>query len=393
MVSLRLTRWLMGYVRFSVIGGSPERFLNHCARSGINLWDIRGGADCGACVAAGRYRELRPCARHANAKLKVGGRYGLSFATRGIRKRRGLVVGTLVFMAVLYLLSARLWSIEVKGNTTIPTGQIEEELKELGVVPGTLKSKIEPQILQQKLMLKFTQIGWLSFNTHGCTAEVQLKEKIDRPQIIAQDNQKIYNIKAAQTGQILSMEVYTGTAMVKEGDAVVKGQLLISGVVEDDEGKSTLRGASGKIIASTARTLTTEVERKRRVSGPTGQVVTRRSLNLFGVRVPLSLVEKPIGDYKTEGIHTDLKLMNSVLPISVYAEKWSEQQTVDVTLTKEQALVEAKKQMAQKQKEELGDAKIVSMNPSEQIDGSKLLYRELVKCEENIAQESEIIIK
>lgn len=392
MISLCLTRWFMGYVRFSILGGSPERFLNFCARSGINLWDIRGGTNCSACVAAGKYRDLRPCARRAKSKIKVLERHGFSFTTKGIRKRRGLLVGTLLFIAVLYLLSARVWSIEVKGNTSIPTAQIQTELKELGIVPGIPKSKVQPQILQQKIMLKFTQIGWLSFNTHGCTAEVQLKEKTERPQVV-QEARKIYNIKAAQTGQILNLDVYTGTAAVKQGDAVVKGQLLISGIIEDKEGRSVLRGATGKIIAATTHNLSTEVDLKRKVTGPTGKVLTRRSFSLFGVRIPLSLVEKPNGDYNTEGVHTDLMLMNSVLPISVYTEKWTELSTVDVVATKEQALDEAKKKVEIMIKEQLNDAKITSVVENSKIVESKLIYSAQIKCEENIAQESEIIIK
>ncbi len=393
MISLRLTRWLLGYVRFSVVGGSPERFLNHCARSGINLWDISGRGNCGACVAAQRYRELRPCARRANSKLKVCERHGFSFATKGIRKRRGILVGTLLFIAVLYLLSLHVWSIEVNGNTTIPTEKIEAELAQMGVSPGTLKSKVQPQALQQKLMLKFPQIGWLSVNTHGCSAEVKLQEKTDRPQMAEEEDKKICNIKAAETGQILSMEVYAGTAQVKAGDAVVAGQLLINCVVEDELGNATLKHASGKIIAETAHTLTTEVELKRRVTVPSGQVVTRRSLSLFRVRVPLTFVEKPRGSYKVEGVHTDLKLMNSILPLGVYEEKWTEQRTMDITLTKEQALEEAKKQMEQKQKEVLKDAKITSISTNDKITNSKLIYTAHIKCSENIAQESEILIK
>lgn len=393
MVSLSLTRWFLGYVRFSVVAGSRERFLNVCARSGINLWDIRAGEDFGACVTAKNYRALRPCAHKANSKLKVRERHGFSFATKGVRKRRGLLVGGLLFVAVLYLLSLHVWSIEVSGNTTIPTEKIEQELARIGVSPGTPRSKLEPQILQQELMLKFPQVGWLTVNTHGCTAEVKLQEKVDRPQMAQEENRKIYNIKAAQTGQILSMEVYTGTAMVKQGDAVVAGQLLINCVVEDELGNITLKHAAGKIVAATARTLTTEIELKRSVTVPSGQVMMRRSLSFFRARVPLTFVEKPVGSYKVEGVHTDLKLMNSILPIGIYEEKWTEQRTMDITLTRQQVLEEAEKQMAQKQNEELKDAKIISISATDKIVNSKFIYTVLIKCEENIAQESEIVIK
>ena len=48
------------------------------------------------------------------------------------------------------------------------------------------------------------------------------------------------NIKAAFSGQILRIEVYEGTAVAKVGEAVVEGQLLISGMVEDTNKNVTL---------------------------------------------------------------------------------------------------------------------------------------------------------
>lgn len=392
MVSLWLTRWFMGYVQFSLIGGIPERFLNQCARSGIYLWDIRGGKDCGACVAAGKYRELRCLARRAGSKLKLKKRYGLPFATMGIRKRRGMIAGAVLFAVIVSLLSMRVWYIDVVGNATIPTAEIKSELAELGIVPGSLKNSMNPQMLQQALMIKFPEVSWLSVNTRGCTAEVRLKEKAERPPMEVKDTRPC-NIKAASTGQILFMEVYAGTAQVKEGDAVVEGQLLISGIVEDEKGFTSLKHAAGRIVAETSRTFTTEVELKRSVVQQTGQVVTQRSFNFLGARLPLSFIGKPTGNYRAEGVYTEIKLMNSVLPIGVFEENWIEEHTVNITITKEQARREAENQMKQKLEKELSGAKIASVNGSDTIVGSKLIYTETVKCEQNIAQESEILIK
>ncbi|MCI1982943.1 MAG: sporulation protein YqfD, partial [Oscillospiraceae bacterium] len=74
MISLQLTRWLIGYVRFSVLGGNPERFYSLSAHSGAVLWNISACSKSGACVAARRYRSLRSCARRAGCRLRVRGR-------------------------------------------------------------------------------------------------------------------------------------------------------------------------------------------------------------------------------------------------------------------------------------------------------------------------------
>jgi similar to stage IV sporulation protein len=392
MISLKLTRWLLGYARFSVRGGSPERFLNQCARNGINLWDIRGGGNCGACVVAGSYRLLRSCARKAGCRLKVEERHGFPFATKGIRKRRGLLVGAALGAAVIGLLSMNVWSIEVSGNTTIPTQTIKNELAAMGVVCGTPKRYVDPQMLQQRLMLKFPQIAWLSVNTIGCSAEIRLQERTEKP-LIQEKEYTVCNIKAAATGQIVSLEVYTGTAQVKEGDAVVEGQLLISGVVENDLGVPSLRHAAGKVIAETTRTMTEEVALKRTEIKPTGRVVTQRSFNLFGIRIPLTLAGKPNGNYEAEGLLTEVRLMNSVLPMSLYEQKWVEHDSYSYTLNRDQAIQLAEEQIKQRLQSELKDVQVVSQSATDQIKDSKLIYTVNLKCRENIAQESEILIK
>lgn len=393
MISLRLTRWLLGYVRFKTVGGNSERFLNYCARSGINLWNIKSGRECEACTVVQSYRALRPCARKANAKLKVLKKHGFPFATKGIRKRRGILYGTALFFLILYVLSIHLWSIEIIGNETIPTQQIRMELTRLGVTTGTLKSNIHPLELQQKLMLKFPKISWLSVNTRGCSAEIHLQEKVDRPPMIEQEERNFCNVKASQTGQIIFMEVYAGTPQVSEGDAVIEGQLLISSIVENTAGQVSLKHAGGKIIAETSHSFSTEVNLKQTVIRPTGQTVTRRSFCLFGARVPLTFEGKPDASYRVQGIHTDVKLMNSVLPLSIYEETWTQEKAETITLTKAQAIAQAQKIIQEKMKEELKDVKIITSAPTEKITGNKLVYNLLIKCEENIARESEILIK
>lgn len=388
---VRIVRWILGYVRFTIRGGSEERFLNQCARRGVYLWEITAGDGAGACVAAGGYRYLRPCARKAGCRLRVRSRRGLPFVTMKFRRRPGLWAGAAVFLLVIKLLSLHVWTVRVTGNTSVPAAAIESELAADGLYSGAWKNGIDPMALQEKLMLKFPEIGWTSVNTLGCVTEVRLQEKKDRPEIVAQD--QICNIKAAATGQILSIEVYAGTPLVKKGDAVVEGQLLVSAVVEDKYGVGTLKHASAKIIAETTHTFTTQVPVDRKDWLPTGVTVTRRSLSLFGAKLPLTLVGKPKGVYRAQAVKSDVALFGTVLPLSVYEETWTQVQARNTTLTKQQALDEAKKQIEASEKTTLAGAKILSSTWKDSVEDRKLICTATVKCEENIAKESEILIK
>jgi sporulation protein YqfD len=392
MFSLKLTRWLIGYVRFSVRGGSPERFYTACARSGAYLWDIASGRKAGACVAARRYRLLRPCARRAGCRLKVRARRGLPFVLRRTRGHKGLWAGGAAFLLIVYLLSLHVWCVHVTGDSpAVSAAQVENALASAGLVRGVWKSSVDPKALAERIMLQFPDIRWMSVNLHGSAAEVVIQKKTAKPEIT--DLTSICNVKAAATGQILSMKVYTGSPAVKKGDAVVEGQLLVSAVVVDQLGGSTLTHASAEVIAETTHDLTVRVELKQKKTVPTGRTVYRRNLDLFGAQLPVTLCGKPRGSWNVSREKYDVSLFGTPLPLGVYEERWDEIRTVDSTLTKEQARAQAKQETDRQVKQLLKNGKAVGTKTVERWEQNALVESVHLTCEENIAKESPIFIK
>ena len=385
MVVLHALRWVMGTVRFS-IHGAPEPFLNQCARSGISLWNIEKKEDFTACILAGGYRHLLPSARKTKCVLKVRERRGLPFRLAFLRRRKGLVVGAILAFLLVQILSLHVWSVEVSGNVGIPTAQIESVASELGLKPGVWKKDIQAKLLQEQLMNAFPQTSWLSVNTSGCLIRIELEELSEKPDLEA--NKRACNILAKATGQILYMEVYAGTPEVKEGDAVVEGQLLLNAVVEDTYGGNTLKHAAGKIIAATQHTFTTQVEMQKEIAQETGHIVTRRSATVFGLRIPLSFTGKPDGTYRLEAEQVRLKVMDSLLPVSFYKENWIEEMRQVVPMSQK-----AREEVAIQQKEQLGDATITAQQETVEVRDGVLYYRVDVNCEENIGVESEVFLQ
>lgn len=391
MLVLLITRWLLGFVRFSVRGGSPERLFSYSTRAGAYFWDIAGRKNSGACILAGRYRELRPFARKAGCRLRVRERHGLPFLLRKTRNHRGLWAGCAVFAAILYLLSIRIWCIEISGNSAIPTAELETALNGMGLRPGVLRSGVDPRDIERNLMLKFPKISWMSVNTEGNMVEICLKEKKDKPEIPAKD--RACNLVAAQTGQITSLQVFEGTAMVHKGEAVMAGQLLVSGVVEHDTGEHTIHHASARVLAETVHTLTAEVPLRRQERQPTGKTAVRRSLHIFSARVPITFSGKPKGSCDVSAEHFQVSLFGTLLPLGVYQERWTEYSPVWVTLTNEQARAQADAQIASRASKMLGQGKVLSARSTDTVRDGRLIRTAILHCEENIAKESEILIK
>lgn len=385
---VQLTRWFWGSARFRV-EGSAERFFNHCARRGITLWGMQAGESPGAWVRAGQYPELLACAHSARCRLRVEEKRGLPFRTWWLRRRKGLVFGAFLGVLILSVLSQQIWCVQAEGLETITRRELDAACREIGLVPGAWKSKVDPLQAERQLMLRFPNVSWLTVNTQGCAAYIKLAEGVEKPDM--ETWKKPGNVKADVSGQILRIEVFAGEAQVNEGDAVTAGQLLISGVVEDTFGNVTLRHASGRIFASTVREFTAEVPMTETVQIATGQTLTRRCAELFGLRLPLTLSSEPGEGWEKQAVRTVLSANGIELPVAWLEETWTETIGEERLLSPEEALAVARAQ-AEEQKSRLKSLVILSEEETVTEENGVLYYTLRAECEEDIAVETEILV-
>lgn len=391
MISLKLTRWFIGSVRFSVENGSPERFYTKCARAGLYLWDIAPGPNGGACIAVHCYHLLRPIAHRAGCRLRVKERRGLPFLLYRTRGHCGLWAGGAAFLLIFYFLSLHIWCVNVSGNSTVSAPQLENVLASAGLSQGTLKSSVDPKALAEKTMLRFPQIRWMSVNLRGSSAEIVVQEKTVKPKI--SDLKGVCNIKASVTGQVLSMKVYAGTPIVKKGDAVVEGQLLVSAVVVDQMGGNTLTHASAEVTAETKHTLKAEIPLHFQRTIATGRQLCRRNFDVFGACLPGSILGKPHGTWRVSAEKYDISLFGTPLPLGMYEERWEEVRTENASRTPEEAEALAEKQIDEQAKQLLNGGRVTGKKLTEKRSADALTLTAELACEENIAKESEIFIK
>ncbi len=390
MFVLKWIRWLMGYVVFTAVGGFPERFLNLTARSGEVLWDVScKNRVFTASTFARRYKELRASARKSGMRLKVAKKRGLPFLLHRYRRRAGVFVGILVFFAVIQVLSLYIWTVNIPESEHVPADELRQVLCEAGLSPGSLKREIDPTYLEEKAMIAFPDISWIAVNLQGNVASVEFTERQKAPEMVPVDEP--CNIKASFHGQIIRLDVYSGTAEVKNGDAVVQGQLLISGVVEDKYGGSTLEHASGMALAATEHTLREEVPLTQKTLTPTGKVIVRRRATLFGVELPLSFVPAPGENYEREISSEALTVGGVTLPVTLLTEQWREMAEQEITLSEQEAAAQAAKKMAEREKEELSEAKIVGKTEKAWVENGTYILEVTYSCEEDIAIEEAIL--
>lgn len=389
MFVVRLMRWVRGYVLFTVTGAFGERFLNLVARARVAIWDItRKGEEMTACVLARDYKRLRPCVRRTGVRLRVTQRHGLPFYTRRYDKRAGLVLGIVIFFTFIIVMSQFVWSVEISGNREVSEFEITQALRDEGICPGALKKDVDVRAAKQNILLKLTKLSWITINIMGTNAQVEVRERAPQPQMVPVDRPG--NVIAAKSGQIIRMEVYGGQAMVKKGDSVKEGDLLVSGVVQGKTGLNLLSHSSAKIIAQIQEQMVYDIPGSVEIGRETGNQRTKRFLSLLGAEIPVWFCGPIHFDYRLTTQTTQLSLFGAKLPVYYKQEVHRELVRVTRDVSAEEARAAAEHLIAEYEVKVLKAEEVISREFSVEQSGSD--YRVTVKLVANadIAREQEI---
>jgi similar to stage IV sporulation protein len=392
---IRLIRYFFGFVLFKIEGKYIERFLNLAASNAINLWDVKSYKDTFlAKTFAGEYKNLRFFAKKSKVRLKIIHKYGMPFFVNQYKNRLGLVVGPFCFAIIIYVLSLFIWNVDVKvfDAVNIDDAQVLKIMKDIGLYSGSLKNNVDAKILANSAMEKLKDVAWLSININGCNANIEVQERVAPPELVSKD--KPCNIKAARGGQIIRMEIYEGTAEVKNGSAVDEGDLLVNGFVENSLGINTLKHARAKIFAKTKHVLHQKMPLEQQETVFMPKTIKRKSINFFGMNMPLNLTFTPSKqNYERELKIHKAKLNERTMPITFYEEIWTQKYVKNITLSLDQAREKIRNMLVERTKKEFNRKKILSYNEKESFQNGILHTDAIYICEEDIAQQEEIMLK
>lgn len=333
--------------RFSATGDYPERFLNLCARSDMGLWDITRSEDgISARVIAGRYRKLIPCARRCGIHLHITKKSGLPFLLMPYRKRPGMPLGFMIFCGLLWFLSLFVWSVRMPVLSEDTGAKVAAALDDMGVSVGSLRSEIDGNRMSIELQLRVPELTWAGISTFGSSVTVEAKEY--EPVSAAPEAGEPCNLVASRDGIILDVDYLRGEVEAQPGQAVVKGDLLVSGVVEHLDGSVQITDASAAVWARTTRELSCTMPFRQTVTKRTGRVITRHRVRLFGLELPLLASVSTDGLFEREYSDHHLTVGSMELPFEVRTERCFELEETPVVYTAEQAEQLALKELEQR---------------------------------------------
>lgn len=283
--------FLFGFVRFTASGGFAERFINLCASMGIQLWTIRKrpyGLDASTTIDG--YRKIKKAARMSGMKVRIKKKSGLPFICNKYESHTGLFVGLVAVLLVLTVMSNHIWVVNVNGNSAVDDEKIADVFSDAGLKIGVRKNKFDASDINSDAVLSIGELSWASINIDGSVAEIEVREALRRPNV-----EKSYgtsNIVARKDGQIEIIEPYKGSAAIKNGQTVMQGGLLVSGVTQVRNGMSVFTDADGYVVARTTINVEVPIEKEIAVLKPK----TKRVYSLFFLGREISLAHKREAD-------------------------------------------------------------------------------------------------
>ncbi len=332
-----LFNYLIGFINITVEGFFVERFINNCINNKITLWNIKrkNSTLITTNVSIKDFMNIRHMAKKTKCKLSINSKKGLPFIMHRYRKRRLLLLLLIPVALIILISSMYIWNVEIIGNDEINKDELINQLKEEGIYSGNRKNKINVKKVIDNIRLKRNDISWMSINMKGTNIIINIVKAESKPNIINEDEH--CNIVAIKNGVITKITADNGTALVKKGDMVQKGDILIGGYMEGKFTDKRYLHAKGKAYAKVWYTKKAKSYYTREITEQTENKKNRYSININNFKINLYKTLPKFENYDTINETNKMRIFsNFYLPLQINKTTYIELKKSKVTYGKEE---------------------------------------------------------
>lgn len=390
MLILRAIRKVPSCVDFRAEGVFCEKLLTEAMKNGLGIsFPRKSGYTMRGTVQAAEYRSLCKIARRLGLKMRIEKKHGIYFTLKRHRDKIGFAAGAIFAAAVVLFLNLFVWEINISGNKAVSSEEIMATLANSGLKTGTLRTAHDARKIEWNIMNDNKEIAWATVNIQGCCVNVVVSET-RREAEMKYDDDKPVNIIAAKYGVIRKMDVFDGQGVVKVGDAVMKGDLLVSAAFEDRHGKLTLKHSRARVMAETDYEITVEFRLEQVIETTGGVKKSVKGIEIMGLSIPLGS-SRGCEELPAEKEEKELYFLWIRLPVKETNAKYYAVKRNTITYTAEQAKGGAFQLLEQKEAEEMSNMEIISRKTEEKIANGKYIIRASYDCIMDIAEEQDIL--
>ncbi|GAB6169644.1 sporulation protein YqfD [Clostridium carnis] len=320
---------------------SPERVLNILWNENVKILNVKRVdiATIRVKIYYDDYYKTREIVKSQRGKMKIVGSGGFLFFLGRLKRRGALVIGGMLFLAIIFYLSTYVWRIEIETKKNVSPYEVRQQLYKIGVKPGMKKKDIDGKTIEKKIEDINSDILWLRARVEGSTLKIFIEEKVNPPKEVTK---KFGNLASKMEGEISRIYAFSGRAKVKVGDIVKPGDIVIEGINGKEE-EPYEEEPSGVVMANTFY----EKSMKVKIQGTELQRSGRKDsdiyISLFDKKIYL---KKAIKDFKEyDRIEESGKVFNKVL--------YFERTEIPVKLTEEEGVKNAVKELTESLRNDL----------------------------------------
>ena len=378
--------FLTGSVRLAACGVRPEALFNRIRRT-VPLGFFRKTADdaCEMTVDDASLSTVQTQVAALGGRTRILARRGLPWMLVRFLHRPGLLVGTLLSLALIFGTRTLIWEMRIEGGEGIPQSELLAVLHDVGIGEGERQQKALLDDAVLETLIADGRIAWLSVNYDGTVAHVRLDKRITPPP----DESKCDYITAARDGVLMRLDVLGGGAEAKNGDAVTRGQLLISSFKPSREAGTLYDPARGFAWALTEHAVSVVLPRymSKRVYADTPQQTS--TLLLLGKEVPLTFFARlPEAPYERTTRTERVMLFDRIpMPFRVKSVTYTPYHLESLPLTAEDAHSLADEALARRIASFPGGTQILSQTVSFAETDDDFTFTYTLECLENIAEQ------
>ncbi|MBO7304087.1 MAG: sporulation protein YqfD [Clostridia bacterium] len=288
-------------------------------------------------------------------KSKMLGIGGFLYEWRG---RVGIFLALIITASLLLLSGDLVWDVRVEGCEDVEE-EIVAELSECGFSVGTRWSKTDLSKVEVTLLSLSEHVSWININRRGTVAYVKVADKNTSPP--DEQKQGYSNVVAECDAVIEEISVRSGVAMVKRGDVVRAGQVLISGILPAELG-SGFCYAEGSVIGRVSEDISVIVSANEELKINAERKISSVRFNFFGFSVNIFKSYRNFGkEYVIIEKNKPLTILGKTLPVSLCV-KYKQLYRVTVTeLSKDELVEAAAARTARAVEEALGEGTLVRL--------------------------------
>lgn len=319
--------FLTGYVTVAVRGNNLEHFFEQCANEAMVIWNIKR-INPDVCEGNIKLRDV-PLAKKISERLHIElefkAKKGMPFLFRLFLRRKEILTAILFSILFIFILSNIVWSVEVSGVSTEIEQKINEQLKKYGVHPGSWSFTLDPpSIIQKNLTSDIPELLWIGVERKGTTYKL---EGVERTIVTKDEPLAPRHLFATKNAVIQNMFVKTGLSKVKVNDYVRKGDMLVSGIIsqneeliDDDESNEnvTYVAAEADVIGRTWYEVEVSIPQEGIFENVTGEYEANRFIRMGNFSIPIGGFKAPsYENFLPETSENQLFFLKWELPIFV----------------------------------------------------------------------------